>query len=383
MNTQTGHPEEFYQFSIKKAFMSKLNFYSPKALLALMIPSDGTKIDKITTRVRSVETNVPPEYFVDIDIDIKSSDSESYIKQSLSLNYLACVVIHDKNLKKKSIQRILNFIVPQYLFNEINSIVFNTTNLTHYPIILDKDAFIGSIKDKGITRLQIDEKTNADESAIVPLGETVDYHWIINRISSYEGFDKLLSNYKLCTGNNMTDDYETQPAYKYYCRFFVPIQYSHPDFEVCGDSVWAMLFQLLFSNFNTTCKVIDKKEELPEIEFSRDGFQNVKISELLLKELLDLLDYLLLDMFGDFTVFLIDFKNINKQQLEKIRTDRLVRRFDFFKLYGFDDIEQMPKKELEQLEKLYARIKKCDLQTKIYRHQSEPSPDYDNVFFKF
>ena len=263
----------------------------------------------------------------------------------------------------------MNFIVPQYLFNEINSIVFNTTNSTHYPIFLDKDAFVSSIKDKGITKRQIDEKTDADESAIVPLGETVDYHWIINRMSSYEGFDKLSSDYKLFTGNNMTDDYETQPAYKCYCRFFVPIQYSHPDFEVCEESVWAMLFQLIFSNFNTTCKVIDKKEGLPEIEFSRDGFQNVKISELSLKELLDLLDYLLLDMFGDFTVFLIDFKNINKQQLEKIRTDRLVRRSDFFKLYGFDDIEQMPKKELEQLEKLYARITKCDLQTKIYRHQ--------------
>lgn len=381
MNTQTGHPEEFYQFSIKKAFMSKLNFYSPKALLALMIPSDGTKIDKITTRVRSVETNVPPEYFVDIDIDIKSSDSESYIKQSLSLNYLVCVVIHDKSLKKKSIRHILNTIVPQNLFNEINSIIFNATNPSHCPIILDKDVFISSIKDKGITKIEIDEKTNPEENSIVPQGEKVDYHWIINRISSYEGFDELLSKYKLCTDNNMTDDYETQPAYKYYCRFFVPIQYSHPDFEVCAESVWAMLFQLLFSNFNTTCKVIDMKEGLPEIEFSRDGFQNIKISELSLKELLDLLDSLLLDMFGDFTVCLADFKNINKQQLETIRTDRLICRSDFFKFYGFDDIELIPKKELEQLEKLYGRIKKCDLQTKIYRHQSEPYPDFDSTFF--
>ena len=378
MNTQTGCHEAF---SVKKAFVSKLNFYIPKALLTLMTPSDSTKVDSITTRVRSIETTVPSEYFVDIDIDIKSSVNESYIKHSLSLNYLACVVIHDKNLKKKSIQRILNFIVPQYLFNEINSIVFNTTNLTHYPIILDKDTFVGSIKDKGITRIQIDEKTDADESAIVPIGETVDYRWIINRISSYEGFDELLSKYKLCTGNNMTDDYETQPAYKYYCRFFVPIQYSHPDFEVCAESVWAMLFQLLFSNFNTTCKVIDMKEGLPEIEFSRDGFQNVKISELSLKELLDLLDSLLLDMFGDFTVCFADFKNINKQQLETIRTDRLIRRSDFFKLYGFDDIELIPKKELEQLEKLYGRIKKCDLQTRIYRHQSEQKPDFDSAFF--
>lgn len=377
MNTPAGHPEEFYQFSIKKAFLIALNFSCPRAPFTLMGATENTKINKIKTETTSVAMNDPLEYFVYININIKSSAGDGYIIQNLSFGYLACVVIHDKSLKKKSIRRILNTIVPQNLFDEINSIIFNTTSQSHCPILLDKDTFVGSIKDKGITKLQ----TDPSEERIVPLGETVDYHWLINRMSSIEGFEGLSSSYNKLTGNNTADDYESQPAFKYYYRFFVPIQYSHPDFEECEESVWAMLFQLLFGDFHTTCKVIDMKEGLPEIIFSRKSFQDVKISELSLKGLLDLLDYLLFDLFGDISICISDFKNINKQQFDTIRTDRLISQSNFYKLYGFDDIELIPKKELEQLEKLYGRIKKCDLQTKIYRHQLEQDLDLDSAFF--
>ena len=377
MNTPTGYPEEFYQFSIKKAFLIALNFSCPRALFTLMGASERIKIKKITTEVTSVATNDPLEYIVDININIKSSADDGYIVQSLAFSYLACVVIHDKSLKKKSVRRILNTIVPQNLYNEINTIIFNTTSQCHCPILLDKDTFVGSIKDKGITRLQ----TDPGEKRIVPVGETVNYHWLINRMSSVDAFEGLSSSYNKSTGSNTTDDYENQPAYKYYFRFFVPIQYNHPDFEECEESVWAMLFQLLFSSFDTTCKVIDTKEGLPEIEFSREEFHHVKVSELSLKELLKLLDSLLIEMFSDVSMCLTYFKNIRKQQFDKIRPERPIRQSDFYKLFGFDNVELIPQEELKLLEKLYARVKDCDLQTRIYRHRLKQDSDFDGIFF--
>lgn len=377
MNTPTGHPEEYNQFSIKKAFLCTLNFSSPRAPVLLLGISNSTKIDKITTKVLSTETDEPSKYYVAIDINIKSSAGGGYIVQNLSFDYLVCVVIHDKSLKKKSIRRILNTIVPQNLYNEINSVIFNTTSQCHCPVLLDKDTFVSSIKDKGLKKIH----SNPDEERIVPLGETVDYHWLINRLSSIEGFDGLASTYNKSTGGNTTDNYENQPAYKYYLRFFVPIQYNHPDFEECDESVWAMLFQLLFSNFDTTCKVIDTREGLPEIEFSRENYHHVKISELSLEDLIDLLKHLLIEMFSDVSICLTSLQNINKQQFDTTQPERPIRQSGFYKLFGFDNIELIPQDELEQLEKLYAQIKDCDLQTRIYRHQSEQNPDFDGVFF--
>ena len=143
MNTPTGYPEEFYQFSIKKAFLIALNFSCPRALFTLMGASERIKIKKITTEVTSVATNDPLEYIVDININIKSSADDGYIVQSLAFSYLACVVIHDKSLKKKSVRRILNTIVPQNLYNEINTIIFNTTSQRRCPCPEGLDNGIG------------------------------------------------------------------------------------------------------------------------------------------------------------------------------------------------------------------------------------------------
>lgn len=63
---------------------------------------------------------------------------------------------------------------------------------------------------------------------------------------------------------NDTAPFRQTLAYRYYYRFFVPIEYHHPDFERYSDDFWVTLFQLLFGTASKATIVMgeDGKAEL-------------------------------------------------------------------------------------------------------------------------
>lgn len=65
---------------------------------------------------------------------------------------------------------------------------------------------------------------------------------------------------------NDTAPFRQTLAYRYYYRFFVPIEYHHPDFERYSDDFWVTLFQLLFGTASKATIVMGD-DDRAELEF--------------------------------------------------------------------------------------------------------------------
>lgn len=65
---------------------------------------------------------------------------------------------------------------------------------------------------------------------------------------------------------NDTAPFRQTLAYRYYYRFFVPIEYHHPDFERYSDDFWVTLFQLLFGTASKATIVMGE-DGRAELEF--------------------------------------------------------------------------------------------------------------------
>ena len=352
------------QFVITKTFLGKLNMECPGTPDLMLTSTDKTIAVDTKINVLSAKINDDSFYMVEMNVGTAAATDIGLKAHELSFIYVAFVKINDIDMDEDSIHLILNSIVPQLLFNNINAIIFNVTNATGYPLLLDKKIYEDSIIDNGTKDLLDDDLSeNIKDEAV-----RVNYQSIIKNLMKNEDVAQFFSTYNKYLGKIVTDDYENLPAYFYYLRFFIPIEYSHPDFKECDDSVWPMLFQLLFSNPDVTCRVIDIEDCLPEIEFTYDYFNETYISYLTLCDLKDLLDSLLSDMFAKTSVEMLDFNNIDFPYSLQFHNDRLIHRKEFFKMYGYDKVELIPAKQLDLLEKMYSRIKNCDIQTVLYRY---------------
>lgn len=69
----------------------------------------------------------------------------------LMIIYMVFVHINDTSLDEDSIHHILNDVIPKSKFNDINTIIFNATNATGYPVTLNKEKLNESISDNGTT----------------------------------------------------------------------------------------------------------------------------------------------------------------------------------------------------------------------------------------
>ena len=404
MKIEISFPEEFSHFTIKKAYMSKLSINCPGSASFVLHNLDDTAIDTINIGVFPIELTGTPYYYVVIKASFTSSTDDDQIVHNLSFTYIALVEIIDEDLDDESIDQILNKDVPGFLFNDIYSIIFNASNATGHPIFLDRDIFLKytightaktldyyesidaeeecdenepdeeeELDDEDANPNEEDKDFDNDEADSEEVcsefeDEKIDYQWIMKKFRSFPPAATFLSIYNESVGAEVTEQYETLPVYNYYLRFFIPIEYSHPDLDECDESLWPMLFQLLFGNLFATCRIIHMGDELPEIEFSYESFHEVTISSLSIEELIKLLYELLTDIFTKISLNMRAFDNINDSYNETLGADRLIRRKEFFKLFGFDDMEVMSGEELNFLEQLYSRIKNCDIQTVLYRY---------------
>ena len=360
------------QFIITHTSLSNLRIYNDQKhncsnnLITRIIAA------KIQTDVTSLKRDGDYSYIVEINVNIESATDYEIKVHDLALEYVAFVNITDESLDTTCIQRILNSIVPKLLFGAINAIVFNATNATGYPLLLDRMIYEDSIVDNGIKEKNecgynndFDDESDFDDNVIDFDDDIIDYQHIIKQMSTIAEANEFFATYKKHIGVNLTGNYDTVPGYTYYHRFFIPIEYNHPDFEDCDDSVWPLLFQLLFGNFDATCHIIDKGTDLPEIAFSYDVYSGL-ISDMSKTDLKSMLEDLISDMLVNISVELIGYKAINPEYGATINTNRLIRKKEFFKLYGFYDGNSIIDDEF--LEKMYYRIKECDIKTLMYRH---------------
>lgn len=205
---------------------------------------------------------------------------------------------------------------------------------------------------------------------IFPLG----YEWIMEDIRLVEdgagvSFLETAKNYLekdgKSTGNELLT-YEENPLYKYYYRFLTPIEYSHPDYGECEDSYWPMLFQLLFGE-GKNVKVIDGDNGLPEIEFDYCEDERRTVSSLTLEELKFITSELAVKAFTDTLVEILGYdKQMDNDYADILRGDQLILKEEFHALYNIDQ-PNASAEDIAFVDRLYARIKECDLQTFPYK----------------
>lgn len=157
--------------------------------------------------------------------------------------------------------------------------------------------------------------------------------------------------------------FEELPLYYCYYRYFVPIDYSHPEFDAYDDSFWNLLFQMLFAENDDTV-MIDGACGLPEIEFTFSSGERRTVSSLSPDELTALTQRLAANAFAMTEADIIDMGALGFPHYDE--DDLLiVSKKDF--LSAFCNVRSNEQEKLEVLERMYQRIVECDFRTFPYR----------------
>lgn len=377
----------------------------------------------IKTYLKSVEFDSPntPEMFfnansaanLEISIDVQSrvaEDTSLYLVElhtcltpkineqlvfNLKIVYSTLVEITDKEMDDETRKCLLTVIVPQSMYNPLRALVWKLTLESGFPPIMMNDYDFAThqanndIKpfdnhevsfdkdednDNSFAFLKfLNEQEKDEESAIDECGELpqenifpLGYEWVLEDIRLVDDGAgvSFLNTVKDSTGNSL-DVYTETPLYKYFYRFLKPIEYSHPDYEVCED-YWPMLFQLLFGE-GKNVKVIDGENGHPEIEFDYCENERRTVSSLTLAELKHLTSELAVKAFTDTLVEILGYdKQMDNDYADILRDDQLILKEEFHALYNTDQ-PNASAEEIAFVDKLYARIKECDLQTFPYK----------------
>ena len=314
---------------------------------------------------------------------------------NLKLVYSTLVEITDKEMDDETRKYLLTVVVPQSMYNPLRALVWKLTLESGFPPIMMNDYDFAThqantdIKpfdnhevsfdknednDNSFAFLKfLNEQEKDEESAIDECGELpqenifpLGYEWVLEDIRLVDDGAgvSFLNTVKDSTGNSL-DVYTETPLYKYFYRYLKPIEYSHPDYEVCED-YWPMLFQLLFGE-GKNVKVIDGDNGLPEIEFDYCEDERRTVSSLTLDELKFITSELAVKAFTDTLVEILGYdKQMDNDYADILRDDQLILKEEFHALYNTDQ-PNTSAEEIAFVDKLYARIKECDLQTFPYK----------------
>lgn len=152
METVILNPLEHPQFTITRSLLGQLHIDCPGNPPLLLHPTVKTIPVIVSTNVCSGRIiRDEPFYIVEINVNVSSAIDNGLKAHDLMIIYMAFVHIDDTSFYEDSIHHILNDVIPKSKFNDINTIIFNATNATGYPVTLNKEKFNESISDNGTT----------------------------------------------------------------------------------------------------------------------------------------------------------------------------------------------------------------------------------------
>lgn len=383
-------------FFIAKSFVTSIAFdVAESAQLSTnpILPTETSLHIEIGTR--NSENNM--YHLVEMQVHVSSNAEDGSPVYNLLLGYSAVVGSFDSFISETEWDEILKVQVPHALLDNIRSTVYQVTRDAGVPFMMRDDTFDNPIRN---------EETESSEPLIDEIGdiiesvsdveteypeseqclynpfdafckdtpdaqesEKIDFQWMINFNWANDDPELLevaqtfWSVYSGHFGEDTFVDYESLPIYKCYYRFFIPIEYHHPDYEECDESIWPILFQMLYGSFKSQCQVIDDEQGLPEIEFSYESFQDRIISSLTLEELKELLSDLITEALVDISVNLLGYQNESVLSEEQSQNSKLLSERDFYCLFDIN----VSDKNTSFLDAMYERIKECSLQTLLYQ----------------
>ena len=376
-----------------KTFLKKVVFESPNTP-DLFFNAESAANLEISIDVQSRVAEDTSLYLVELHTCLTPKINEQLVF-NLKIVYSTLVEITDKEMDDETRKCLLTVIVPQSMYNPLRALVWKLTLESGFPPIMMNDYDFAThqantdIKpfdnhevsfdknednDNSFAFLKfLNEQEKDEESAIDECGELpqenifpLGYEWVLEDIRLVDDGAgvSFLNTVKDSTGNSL-DVYTETPLYKYFYRYLTPIEYSHPDYEVCED-YWPMLFQLLFGE-GKNVKVIDGDNGLPEIEFDYCEDERRTVSSLTLDELKFITSELAVKAFTDTLVEILGYdKQMDNDYADILRGDQLILKEEFHALYNTDQ-PNASAEEIAFVDKLYARIKECDLQTFPYK----------------
>lgn len=376
-----------------KTFLKKVVFESPNTP-DLFFNAESAANLEISIDVQSRVAEDTSLYLVELHTCLTPKINEQLVF-NLKIVYSTLVEITDKEMDDETRKCLLTVIVPQSMYNPLRALVWKLTLESGFPPIMMNDYDFATHQantdirpfdnhevsfdknednDNSFAFLKfLNEQEKDEESAIDECGELpqenifpLGYEWVLEDIRLVDDGAgvSFLNTVKDSTGNSL-DVYTETPLYKYFYRFLTPIEYSHPDYEVCED-YWPMLFQLLFGE-GKNVKVIDGENGHPEIEFDYCEDEHRTVSSLTLAELKHLTSELAVKAFTDTLVEILGYdKQMDNDYADILRDDQLILKEEFHALYNTDQ-PNASAEEIAFVDKLYARIKECDLQTFPYK----------------
>lgn len=376
-----------------KTFLKSAEFDSPNTPEMFFNANSAANLE-ISIEVQSRVAEDTSLYLVELHTCLTPKINEQLVF-NLKIVYSTLVDITDKEMDDETRKYLLTVVVPQSMYNPLRALVWKLTLESGFPPIMMNDYDFAThqantdIKpfdnhevsfdknednDNSFAFLKfLNEQEKDEESAIDECGELpqenifpLGYEWVLEDIRLVDDGAgvSFLNTVKDSTGNSL-DVYTETPLYKYFYRFLKPIEYSHPDYEVCED-YWPMLFQLLFGE-GKNVKVIDGDNGLPEIEFDYCEDERRTVSSLTLDELKFITSELAVKAFTDTLVEILGYdKQMDNDYADILRGDQLILKEEFHALYNTDQ-PNASAEEIAFVDKLYARIKECDLQTFPYK----------------
>lgn len=376
-----------------KTFLKEVVFESPNTP-DLFFNAESAANLEISIDVQSRVAEDTSLYLVELHTCLTPKINEQLVF-NLKIVYSTLVEITDKEMDDETRKYLLTVVVPQSMYNPLRALVWKLTLESGFPPIMMNDYDFAThqantnIKpfdnhevsfdknednDNSFAFLKFQNQQEKDEeSAIDECGELpqenifpLGYEWVLEDIRLVDDGAgvSFLNTVKDSTGNSL-DVYTETPLYKYFYRYLTPIEYSHPDYEVCED-YWPMLFQLLFGE-GKNVKVIDGDNGLPEIEFAYCEDERRTVSSLTLDELKFITSELAVKAFTDTLVEILGYdKQMDNDYADIMRDDQLILKEEFHALYNIDQ-PNASAEDIAFVDRLYARIKECDLQTFPYK----------------
>lgn len=377
-----------------KTFLKEVVFESPNTP-DLFFNAESAANLEISIDVQSRVAEDTSLYLVELHTSLTPKINERVVF-NLRLIYSTLVEVADKELEDETRKYLLTVVVPQSMYNPLRALVWKLTLESGFPPIMMNDydfathqantdirpfdnhevsvdedddnssAFSKFLKEN---MRDINEESAIDESGELPQENIwpLSWEWILEDVRIVEdgAGTSFLKTVKDSTGHDLLV-YEESPLFRYFYRFLIPIEYNHPDYKECEDSYWPMLFQLLFGE-GKNVKVIDGSNGLPEIEFDYCEDERRTVSSLTLEELKNLTSELAVKAFTDTLVEILGYnKQMDNDYADILRGDQLILKEEFHALYNTDQPDASDE-DIAFVDKLYARIKECDLQTFPYK----------------
>lgn len=376
-----------------KTFLKEVVFESPNTP-DLFFNAESAANLGISIDVQSRVAEDTSLYLVELHTSLTPKINERVVF-NLRLIYSTLVEVADKELEDETRKYLLTVVVPQSMYNPLRALVWKLTLESGFPPIMMNDYDFATHQantdirpfdnhevsfdknednDNSFAFLKFLEENEKDEESAIEDGDELPqenifplgYEWVLEDIRLVDDGAgvSFLNTVKDSIGNSL-DVYTETPLYKYFYRFLRPIEYSHPDYEVCED-YWPMLFQLLFGE-GKNVKVIDGENGHPEIEFDYCEDERRTVSSLTLAELKHLTSELAVKAFTDTLVEILGYdKQMDNDYADILRDDQLILKEEFHALYNIDQ-PNASAEDIAFVDRLYARIKECDLQTFPYK----------------